>query len=141
MNVLVCGARIWTDRERIHKELSALPDDTTIIHGAARGADTIAGEEARTLGFHVIECPADWATHGRAAGPLRNAAMLLYVPSLVIAFTANIRGSKGTRDMVKRARAAGLPVWLCDGRRTIVLSEKNEKAAGFNVPVDFRGRV
>ena len=109
--VLVCGSRYWTAREPIVAALRELPAGTTIIHGAARGADRIAGEVATELGFEVIACPADWDTHGKAAGPIRNGEMLRdHQPDWVLAFTPNLEQSRGTRDMVVKARRAGLPV-------------------------------
>jgi hypothetical protein len=52
---------------------------------------------------------ADWNTHGRAAGPIRNQRMLDEVkPELVVAFP----GGRGTADMVRRAREAGVNVYL-----------------------------
>lgn len=55
--------------------------------------------------------PADWAAHGRSAGPLRNARMLAeFKPDVVIAF----KGSRGTQDMVSRAEAAGIRVVKVD---------------------------
>ena len=51
--------------------------------------------------------PADWRTHGRAAGPLRNARMIAEgKPDLVIAF----KGNRGTQDCCRKAEAAGIPV-------------------------------
>ena len=59
---------------------------------------------------HNIECltfPADWKTYGRAAGPLRNARMIAEgKPDLVLAFP----GGRGTADMTRKARAAGVEV-------------------------------
>ena len=51
-------------------------------------------------------CHADWETHGRAAGPIRNEKMLTWKPDLVVAFP----GGVGTADLVRRAEAAGVPV-------------------------------
>ena len=45
--------------------------DVTLVHGGASGADIIAGEIALALGWQVEEYPADWETHGKAAGPER----------------------------------------------------------------------
>lgn len=51
--------------------------------------------------------PADWHRDGKAAGPIRNRRMLLEgMPDLVVAFP----GGRGTADMVRRARAAGIEV-------------------------------
>lgn len=50
---------------------------------------------------------ADWKTHGRAAGPIRNQRMIdEWKPTLVIAFA----GGRGTADMIRRAKAAGIEV-------------------------------
>lgn len=112
MRVLVCGDREWTSEKLIYKRLKEFArGETVIIHGCARGADTMAGQIARFLGFEVEEYPAEWETYGPAAGPIRNRKMLKCgKPDLVIAFHNDIVVSKGTKDMVTIARQAGIPV-------------------------------
>lgn len=114
MRALFCGDRNWTDRELIAAFLADLKSDNPnleICHGAARGADTIAGEEARKLSIPVTEYPADWAKHGRTAGPIRNRQMLTeFRPTLVCAFHDNPKTSRGTRHMVQIAQGAGIPI-------------------------------
>lgn len=114
MRILVCGDRDWDDEDLIGEVLNSfIPVSTTIIHGAARGADSLAGNVARKLDMEVIEFPADWKTYGRAAGPLRNQQMLFDgFPNLVIAFHDNLYRSKGTQDMVRRAKKAFIPCLL-----------------------------
>ena len=82
---------------------------TAVRHGAARGADELAGEWARECALPEEPMPADWNAHGRGAGHRRNAAMLAREPRPVacVAFP----GGRGTADMVKRCKAAGVPVW------------------------------
>lgn len=107
--VLVCGGRGYTDYLRfclsmreVLKEKPAL-----IIHGSAPGADFCAAVWARDEKIPQQPFPADWKTHGKAAGPLRNQRMIDEgKPDLVIAFP----GGRGTADMTKRARLAGIPV-------------------------------
>lgn len=112
MTVLVCGSRTWTDRAIIAAAVAKLPRDTVIIHGGARGADTIAGQEANRRGLTVIVYPADWQRYGRSAGVQRNAHMLTDgKPDRVLAFAVDLATARGTADMVRRALAAGLP---CD---------------------------
>lgn len=113
--VLVCGGRDFSDRQTMFKVLGHLSTKhrfTTLIHGAARGADVMAGDWATSFGLYVVDMPADWATYGKAAGPIRNAKMLeVGQPDLVVAFPeGRLEDSKGTRDMVTKAVAARVPV-------------------------------
>jgi hypothetical protein len=108
VNVLVCGSRDWPSFDVIAYALRQLPRGSTVLHGAARGADQMAGTLARGLGFYVWEFPADWRGQGRRAGILRNLAMLDTEPDLVLAFQRN--GSRGTQHTIDEARKRGIPV-------------------------------
>lgn len=95
--------------KRINDELGRICSQyerVTIITGAARGADTRAGEFAKRNGYELIEYPVtsrDWGKYGKAAGALRNIKMLKEQdPDLVVAFP----GGNGTNHMVSIARAA-----------------------------------
>lgn len=107
--VLVCGGRDYQDRARVFAELDAIDRDrpiTRLVHGAARGADTLAGAWADERMVPVYAHPADWSK-GRGAGHARNAEMLkAQRPDLVVAFP----GGRGTAGMVRLARAAGVRV-------------------------------
>ncbi len=108
MRVLVCGGRTFDDRPmllRVMDRIHATREITTIIHGAARGADLLAGAWAVMRRVPVQEFPADWNRHGKAAGPIRNQRMLDEgKPDLVVGFP----GGTGTRDMLTRAERAGV---------------------------------
>jgi hypothetical protein len=119
---LITGDRNWTDKRLIQEWLKRL-DITAVIEGGARGADALAGQSASELGIEVAEVPADWDKHGRAAGPIRNAEMLKLNPDIVLAFHGNLRESKGTKDMVRRANKAGVPVWLFGGAPDYCVTE------------------
>ena len=112
LRVLVCGSRNFADQERVAAAMTVMSDvlhgQLAVIAGGARGADTLAAAAARRLGVAVTEYRADWATHGKAAGPIRNQQMLVEgAPHLVVAFDP--RG-RGTSDMVARARKAGVVI-------------------------------
>ena len=109
--VIICGSRTFADWKPIRDLIDSLPGDTIVVHGAARGADHIAGVCAKERGLEVHEHPAEWDRFGKRAGFLRNAEMLQAErPVYVYAFTYNLPTSTGTRDMVERARSAGVPV-------------------------------
>lgn len=82
---------------------------TAIRHGAARGADTLASKWGLANGVPVEPFPADWRAYGKAAGHLRNAAMLAARPPVVAA--VGFPGGAGTADMAARCEAAGVPLW------------------------------
>ena len=115
MRILVCGDRNWNDQVRITSRLAKLGHGHVIVHGAARGADTMAGVAASSLDMSVDVYPADWNKFGRSAGPIRNRQMLDTKPDLVIAFHPNIEASKGTKDCVNEARRRGIPVEVITG--------------------------
>ncbi len=88
--------------------------NVTIVHGAARGADSMAAVLGIRLGFKVIPCPANWERFGRAAGAIRNKWMADSEPDLVLAFHRDIGRSKGTKNMVELARKRNIPVEVID---------------------------
>lgn len=115
MRVIVCGSRSWTDREFIAHRLFDLPPGSTIVHGAARGADRIAADEGRKLGHIPEPHPAEWETHGKKAGFIRNRLMASLGADLCIAFWDG--RSNGTADMVDQAERHGIEIELyCEGR-------------------------
>jgi hypothetical protein len=84
----------------------ALPHDTTIVCGGARGADAHAEHSALLLSLPVEVYYANWHKYGKAAGPIRNQEMIDSGIDKVIAFD----GGAGTLDMKARARKAGIEV-------------------------------
>lgn len=108
--LLICGGRDYRDTNRIWSVLDhylkQADNFEVVIHGAARGTDTIGGEWAEARGLRVLPFPADWS-QGAIAGPIRNQQMLREgKPTLVIAFP----GGNGTRNMIERALRAKVPV-------------------------------
>lgn len=121
MRVLVCGGRLFSDAEYAYRVLDQLHRERgveVLIEGDAEGADRIAGSWARQNGIENLKFPADWTTHGRAAGPIRNGQMLVEgKPDLVLAFP----GGRGTANMIRQAKAAGVPVQEEPAEQTNVL--------------------
>ena len=59
MRLLICGDRNWNDPAAIQRELVARRESIScVIHGAARGADSMAGEIAAAAEVPVILFPA-----------------------------------------------------------------------------------
>lgn len=109
--VLVCGGRDYCDQSMVFGVLDMLAEEQVInavIQGdCPTGADKLARMWAISRNHHLDRYPADWSAHGRAAGPIRNQQMIDDGrPTLIVAF----KGGRGTEDMVRRARAAAIPV-------------------------------
>lgn len=115
MKVLACGDRNWDDLEGIRAVLDFMGPSDTLIHGNARGADSLAHFAASELGCTIETYTADWKKLGKSAGPIRNQQMLDEgKPDVVFAFHDDLASSKGTKDMVLRARKAELRVFLAE---------------------------
>lgn len=137
--LIVTGSRDWTDAATVRRALATaliiLDGDrgqrqVTLVHGGCnlrpgpdgappvpahttpRGADAIADEFWRGLGLPVEVWWADWSTHGRAAGPRRNQAMVDAGADFSVAFSLN--RSPGTEDCIDRLRAASIRTDIVD---------------------------
>lgn len=108
MRILVCGGRDFSDYNLVSQTLNPHGCiDLKIIHGAAKGADSLAQRWAKDNGYEDEAYPANWNKYGKRAGYIRNVQMLNEGrPDLVIAFP----GGKGTQMMINLAEAAGVPV-------------------------------
>jgi hypothetical protein len=130
LRLLICGDRGWDDQEMISDVLKSIGVDRIecVIEGECRGADILSRNAARELEIEVLRFPADWKSHGDAAGPIRNRQMLVEgKPTHVIAFHNDIANSSGTADMISQARKLGFPAFI--------VSENIPR-----VPVDFLRR-
>lgn len=119
MRVLICGSRGWHDPGPITALIAGYDilaegrnEKLTIIHGDAPGADRLAKRIGKQWGAEVIDEPADWGRHGKAAGPIRNQKMIDdHKPEIIWAFRSAGK-SNGTDDMVEKGRAAGIPTFV-----------------------------
>ena len=108
--VLVCGGRDYNRQDLVFETLRAF-DPTCIVQGGATGADALAREFADRYAVKCVTYNANWFKHGKAAGPIRNQAMLDFErPEVVVAF----KGGRGTEDMVRRSKKAGIPILYVD---------------------------
>ena len=117
--IIIAGSRKFNDYPMMLKVLDELGvhlmntiDPVEIVSGHAPGADTLGERFANAYGYKLKIFPADWATYGRSAGPIRNEQMARYAAAadrgLLVAFP--VGESRGTRNMIKVARQYGLEV-------------------------------
>ena len=110
MRVLVCGGRDFFNKELVFEvldEIHLTTPITLIIHGKAKGADSLAHAWAESRGVKSWGFPANWDKWGKRAGAIRNHTMLVKgLPNLVVAFP----GGSGTTMMVEMSEKAGVKV-------------------------------
>lgn len=82
---------------------------TEVVCGGADGVDQLGAEWALHHQIPVMIMRADWDTHGRAAGPIRNQQMAEYADQLVAIWDGK---SKGTANMILEMHRLNKPVWV-----------------------------
>lgn len=107
MRLLISGGRDFDNAILMHEILLPYIKSDILIHGGARGADSLAALWANYYGIKQWVFKPNWNELGRSAGMIRNKDMLIEgKPDLVIAFpTAK---SIGTHGMIKIAKKAGV---------------------------------
>jgi len=123
VRVLITGSREFVPRAIIAAAISAVAREhpgevLTIVHGAARGADRIAGAVTRDFPARLVEEQhpvTDWGsksdgTFDRAAGHRRNQRMVDAGAVVCLAFPSRDSKNAGTWSAVAKAKAAGIPV-------------------------------
>lgn len=109
MRVLICGGRNFDSFSLLDEAMRLLPfKPTLIIHGDAKGADSIGKMWGISEGIFTVAVPALWDAHGKGAGARRNQAMIdIMKPE----YCVKLPGGNGTADMVKRCESANIPVY------------------------------
>lgn len=137
MRVIITGSRTWDRKDVVWAALDILATEAAkvgehqlvVAHGACwpkrddetgllpeRSADYLADLWVRR-GSHPLPVlrdpmPAKWREHRRAAGHLRNKALVESGADVVLAFIRD--NSPGTRDCIRLAEQAEIPVQVID---------------------------
>lgn len=75
-----------------------------IVCGMAEGVDLQGKMFASHQELLVKEFPADWKTHGRAAGPIRNKQMADYADALLLIWDGESRGSANMKKEMEKLK-------------------------------------
>lgn len=118
MKLAVVGTRTFAREDILTAYLDRrrLADPSlVIISGGAPGADRLAAEYARRFGLPLLQFRADWALHGRRAGPIRNRQIVASADELVAFWDEASPGTRISLELAveKRIRAT---IVTSDGR-------------------------
>jgi hypothetical protein len=110
MRVVIAGGREFNNYELLREICDEhISPDSEIVSGGARGTDTLGERYAKERGFDTKLFPADWKTHGRKAGPIRNKEMADYGDMLIAFWDGK---SSGTKNMIENSKKLGLIVHI-----------------------------
>lgn len=99
MKVIIAGSRSIDDYHTVKEAVkSSGYEITEVVSGCAVGPDRFGEAWALINNVPVKEMPADFALHGKAAGPIRNKKMAEYADAAVIIWDGE---SAGTRNMIE----------------------------------------
>ncbi len=100
---------------------------SAVVSGTAKGADEFGERWAEQQRLEIVRYPADWATHGKRAGPMRNKDMADNAEGLVVVWDGE---SRGTESMIYLARLRGLNIFgvRTDTGETLVWPPRGEVA-------------
>lgn len=114
--IIVAGCRDFHGYQFIEETLDAyikpLEGKVEILSGSAPGVDQLGEHYAIAHNLPLLRFPADWDTHGKSAGPIRNRKMAKYASQadrgVLFAFWDG--KSRGTQSMVYLAQQEMLEV-------------------------------
>jgi hypothetical protein len=122
LRCIIAGSRHATNRALVFRIIDQCPfrdEIAIVVSGKQRtwdeatrqwhGVDYFGEQWAEENGKPVRRYPADWRTYGKKAGPVRNQKMAENADALI---AMPMGESRGTRDMIRRAKAQGLRVWV-----------------------------
>ena len=109
MKTIIAGSRTIEDREALERAIAGSGwDISEVVSGTCRGVDVMGEEWGRANDVPVKPFPADWLTHGRTAGELRNREMAHYADALILLWDGK---SPGASCMLREANKAGIKIY------------------------------
>lgn len=106
MKIAIVGSRDFPDLQMVEERVRNFGRSFEFVSGGARGVDKTAEKAAKKIGAKITVFPADWKTHGKRAGFLRNQQIVDYCDELVAFWDGE---SKGTMHSVSLTKAQGKP--------------------------------
>lgn len=122
IRLIVAGSRTFDDYDYLCRKLDKhymVYRDITVLSGAAKGADLLGERWAFSWWWKVMRFHPDYEKYGKAAPVYRNQEMAEASTAKIEGSKINYEGhlcafwdgkSKGTEDMIRKARKWGLKV-------------------------------
>lgn len=110
MRTIIAGSRDITDYNLVVEACASCPwEITRVVSGTARGVDRLGERWAKERHIPIDRYPADWDTHKKAAGYIRNKLMAENAEALLAIWDGE---SPGTLSMIRLAQKACLHIYI-----------------------------
>jgi hypothetical protein len=110
LTCIIAGGRDIHDYELLKEAIQECQFPiATVVSGGAKGVDALGEKYAEENGLNLKIFNADWESHGRAAGPIRNRKMAENADALIAIWDGK---SRGTKNMIETATKLGLLVYV-----------------------------
>ena len=116
--VIIAGSRSFNNYALLSSRVSGILaniENPIIVSGTAAGADRLGERYAAEHGLQLLQFPANWEAHGKAAGFIRNQEMAENADALILFWDGKSRGSK---NMLMHAKRQGLLIRIINTNPT-----------------------
>jgi len=107
MKVIIAGSRHIDSYYYVRSTIEHSPffyKIQEVVSGGARGVDIFGEHWAVTNRIAFKRFPANWALHGKAAGPIRNKQMGEYADAAILIWDGESAGTKNMLDTMIRLK-------------------------------------
>lgn len=122
LKVIVAGSRTFSNTHFLEYVLdfkrNLFFDFKELVHGGAKGADTLAMLWAEKNEIPVRCFPADWDKYGKQAGFIRNKQMAEYADVLIAFWDGKSRGTKIMIELAAKANITSIVITY-DGNHVV----------------------
>ena len=102
MRTIIAGSRTITNPHVIAKAIAQADwEISCVVSGTARGVDKLGEQWAEANGVDIDRYPAQWDTHGKAAGYRRNVVMAENADAAIVIWDGKSKGAKHMIDIAK----------------------------------------
>jgi hypothetical protein len=107
MKVVIAGSRTIRDYEAVARAIKLSGwEITEVVSGTAKGVANYVEMWGEINSVPIKKFPADWDKYGKAAGPIRNAAMAEYADAAIVLIENK---STGATNMVAQMKKRNKP--------------------------------
>lgn len=116
MKLAIVGSRDFNNYDAVVYNVSKYFDYgcaiSEIVSGGANGADALGKKLAKDLNIKYTEFPADWNTHGKSAGYIRNAEIVKNADKIIAFWDGKSKGTMHTINLARKHKKDTIIIYV-----------------------------